>query len=142
MSTYNQKPAEVTRDWYIVDASGITLGRLATVVAEKLTGKHKPTYTPHVDGGDCVIVINAAKINVTGKKYTDKTYHRHSGYPGGLKTKNFEQEIAQHPQRVMYRAVAGMLPDNKLRDQRLKRLKVYKGEEHPHTAQQPTELHV
>ncbi len=142
MSTYNQKPAEVTRDWYIVDASGITLGRLATVVAEKLTGKHKPTYTPHVDGGDCVIVINAAKVNVTGKKHTDKTYHRHSGYPGGLKTKNFEQEIAQHPQRVMYRAVAGMLPDNKLRDQRLKRLKVYKRGEHPHTAQQPTELHV
>lgn len=142
MKTHSQKPAEVTREWFIVDASGVTLGRLATVVARTLTGKHKPTYTPHVDGGDGVIIINARHIKVTGKKYTDKKYHRHSGYPGGLKTKSFEQEINQNPERIVARAVAGMLPDNKLRDQRIKRLKVYKSAEHPHTAQQPTELKV
>jgi large subunit ribosomal protein L13 len=142
VSSYNQKPAEVSRNWYIVDATSVPLGRLATITAEKLTGKHKPTYTPHVDGGDGVIVINASKVKVTGKKYTDKMYYRHSGYPGGLKTKNFQQEITQHPQRVISRAVAGMLPDNKLRDRRLKRLKVYKGEEHPHSGQQPVELNI
>lgn len=142
MKTHSQKPAEVTREWFVVDASGVTLGRLATVVARTLTGKHKPTYTPHVDGGDGVIIINARHIKVTGKKYTDKKYHRHSGYPGGLKTKSFEQEINQNPERIVARAVAGMLPDNKLRDQRIKRLKVYKSAEHPHTAQQPTELKV
>ncbi len=142
MRTFNQKPADVTREWYLIDASGVPLGRLATVVAEKLAGKHKPTYTPHVDAGDGMIIINANHIKVTGNKYKDKQYYRHSGYPGGLQTRTFEQEFTRHPERVISHAVAGMLPDNKLKNQRLKRLKVYKDDQHSHTAQQPTELKI
>lgn len=142
MRTYSQKPAEVARNWYVVDASGVALGRLATMVAEKLAGKHKPTYTPHTDAGDHVIVINASQLKLTGNKATSKRYYRHSGYPGGLSSKTFEQEFNSHPERVVEYAVTGMLPDNKLRTERLKRLRVYPDDQHPHSPQQPTTLEV
>lgn len=142
MRTYSQKPADVTRQWYIVDASSTTLGRLATVVATKLTGKDKPSYTPHVDAGDHVIVINADKIKVTGNKYTQKKYYSHSGHAGGLKTKTFEQEITNHPERIISHAIGGMVPDNKLKDERMKRLKIYRDNQHPHDPQKPQELKV
>lgn len=142
MKTYSQKPADVTRRWYIVDASGATLGRMATAIATKLTGKDKPSFTPHVDAGDYVIVINAKKVKVTGNKYTQKQYYSHSGHAGGLKTKIFEQEIAVHPERVVAHAVEGMIPDNKLKNERMKRLKIFTGNEHPHDPQKPQELKV
>lgn len=137
MKTYYAKPGEVTREWLLVDAEGQTLGRLASEVAQILRGKNKPTYTPHTDVGDFVIVINAEKIKVTGAKETDKVYYRHSGYPGGLKSETFQEAIAKHPERVIEHAVKGMLPKNRLAARQIRKLKVYAGPEHPHAAQNP-----
>ncbi len=138
--TYMAKPGEVTREWYVVDASGKTLGRLATEIARILRGKHKPQYTPHVDVGDFVIVINAEKIAVTGRKLDQKRYYRHSGYPGGLRSITLRRLLEKHPERVIRLAVKGMLPKNRLGRRMLKKLKVYAGPEHPHQAQQPKPL--
>ena len=140
MSTYYAKPGDVQREWLLVDATGLTLGRLASAVAQILRGKNKPTYTPHVDTGDFVIVVNADKIKVTGAKATDKVYYRHTGHPGGLKSETFEEAMAKHPERVVERAVKGMLPHNKLGAKMFKKLKVYAGPEHPHAAQQPRKI--
>ena len=140
MKTYTAKPETVERDWYVVDAAEKTLGRLATEVASRLRGKHKPEYTPHVDTGDYIVIINAEKIRVTGKKTTDKMYYRHSGFPGGLKTMAFEDMIARSPERVIEIAVKGMLPRNPLGRAMYSKLKVYAGTEHPHTGQQPQKL--
>ena len=138
--TYSAKPTEVTRDWYVVDAAGQTLGRLATAIATKLTGKDKPMYTSHIDCGDFIVVINSDKIAVTGKKMLDKKYYHHTGYPGGLKEITMEAQMVKDSTKVIENAVAGMLPKNKLRDERLKRLKVYATDQHPHAPQQPKEL--
>jgi len=132
-----QKKEEVQRDWYVVDATGKTLGRLASEIAKILMGKHKPTYTPHVDGGDFVVVINAEKIHATGKKLDKKIYYKHTLYPGGLKETTLRKMLQEKPEEVIRLAVRGMLPKNKLRDRRMKRLKVYAGPEHPHGAQNP-----
>ena len=140
MSTYYAKKGEVKRDWVLIDATDQVLGRVATLAAQILKGKLKPQYTPHVDTGDFVIVINADKIKVTGAKITDKRYYRHSGYPGGLKSETFEQAMARHPERVIEHAVRGMLPKNTLGRAMGKKLKVYAGPEHPHQAQQPREI--
>lgn len=134
MRTYSQKPSEVTRKWHLLDASETSMGRLATVAARLLIGKDKPTVTSHIDGGDYVIIINAADTLVTGNKAEKKLYHRHSGFPGGLKTRTLN-EI--EPKEALYKAIRGMLPVNKLRDGRLSRLKIYDGSEHSHTGQQP-----
>jgi len=136
------KPNTVERDWYVVDAEGKTLGRLASQIAHILRGKHKPTYTPHVDTGDFVIVINADKIKVTGNKADQKKYYSHSGYPGGLKEMNFNELMAKHPTRAIYIAVKGMLPHNRLGRAMLKKLKVYAGPDHPHSAQMPKKLEI
>jgi large subunit ribosomal protein L13 len=138
--TFTAKTAEVQRDWYVVDAEGQTLGRLASKIAPIIKGKHKPIYTPHLDCGDFVVVINADKVRVTGRKLDQKNYYRHSGYPGGLKTINLRDQLAQHPERVLEAAVKGMLPKNKLGRQMIKKLKVYAGDSHPHQAQQPKPL--
>lgn len=140
MKTYSAKPEEVKQEWYIVDATDQTLGRLATRIATVLRGKHKPIFTPHVDCGDYVIVVNAEKIHVTGKKMDQKRYYRHSGYPGGMHSKTLRTMLATHPERVIKYAVRGMLPKNKLGRHMLKKLKVYAGPEHPHEAQQPQTL--
>ena len=140
MKTYYAKPGEVQREWLLVDATDMTLGRLASEVAQILRGKNKPTYTPHVDTGDFVIIINAEKIKVTGKKVTDKVYYRHTLYPGGLKSETFQEAMAKHPERVIERAVKGMLPKNSLGRKIGKKLKVYVGPEHPHQAQQPRKI--
>ncbi|MEH6358945.1 MAG: 50S ribosomal protein L13 [Pseudomonadales bacterium] len=140
MKTYTAKPQTVTRDWYVVDATDKTLGRLATELASRLRGKHKPEYTPHVDTGDYIVVINAEKIRVTGKKATDKMYYRHTGFPGGLKSASFNELIAAAPERVIELAVKGMLPRNPLGRAMRKKLKVYAGTDHPHTAQLPVAL--
>ena len=140
MKTFSAKPESVKRDWYVVDAAGKTLGRLASEVAHRLRGKHKAEYTPHVDTGDYIVVINAEKVAVTGNKARDKMYHRHSGYIGGLTSKNFETMIAEHPERVIELAVKGMLPRNPLGRAMYRKLKVYAGAEHPHAAQQPQAL--
>ena len=140
MKTYSQKPAEVERKWYVVDAATMPLGKLAVVVADKLTGKSKPTFTPHVDGGDFVIVTNARHIVVTGDKLTDKRYYRHSGYPGGIKDLSLQEMLEKYPERVIEHAVAGMLPKNKLAAGRMKRLHVYPEAEHNHAAQKPIAL--
>ncbi len=137
MKTYMAKPSEVTRKWYVIDANNQTLGRLASQVAAILKGKHKPTFTPHVDTGDHVIVINAEKVRLTGKKLQDKKYYRHSGYPGGIKEITAGELLKRHPERVIRKAVWGMLPHNRLGRKMIKKLKVYAGEEHPHAAQQP-----
>ena len=142
MKTYNAKPGEIQRDWYLVDAEGKTLGRLATQIAERLRGKTKPVYTPHVDTGDFVVVVNAEKIAVTGKKLEEKMYYRHSGYPGGLKVTNFAKLRATRPERVLQHAVKGMLPKGPLGYAMLKKLKVYAGGTHPHSAQQPKALEI
>ena len=142
MKTYSAKPESVKRDWYVVDASGKTLGRLASEVATRLRGKHKPEYTPHVDTGDYIVVINAEKVAVTGKKATDKMYYRHTGYPGGINEANFETLINSKPQLVIEKAVKGMMPRNPLGRDMLRKLKVYAGTEHPHTAQQPQQLEI
>ncbi len=135
--TYVAKPGEVERKWYVVDATDKTLGRLATRIASMLRGKHKPEYTPHEDVGDFVIVVNAEKIRVTGRKLDQKIYYRHTGYPGGIKGVSLRRQLDLHPERVIERAVKGMLPRGPLGRRQLKKLKVYPGPEHPHEAQQP-----
>jgi large subunit ribosomal protein L13 len=140
MKTFSIKPADVTRKWYVLDASEIPLGRLATAAASLLLGKGKTTVTPHVDGGDYVIVINSAQLVVTGKKQTDKKYHRHSGFPGGLYTRTLSEQMERDPNKVIFNAVRGMLPVNKLRDGRLARLKIYVDDQHNHAAQKPETL--
>jgi large subunit ribosomal protein L13 len=140
MKTYTAKPTEVDRKWYLVDASGCILGRLASFVATRLRGKHKPIYTPHVDTGDHIIVINANRVHLTGKKWNEKLYHRHSGYVGGLKSMTAKQLLEKRPEDLVIRAVRGMLPKNRLGRKMLKKLKVYAGSEHPHVAQQPERL--
>jgi large subunit ribosomal protein L13 len=140
MKTYNAKPGEITRDWYVVDADGKTLGRLATAIADTLRGKNKPQYTPHVDTGDFVVVVNAEKISVTGKKLDEKMYYRHSGYPGGLKQRSLREQLERRPTEVLRKAVKGMLPRNRLARQQITKLKIYSGPEHPHEAQAPKPL--
>jgi large subunit ribosomal protein L13 len=142
MKTFSAKPAEVKRDWYVIDANGKTLGRMATEIARRLRGKHKPEFTPHVDTGDYIIVVNAEKVKVTGAKTTDKMYHRHSGYPGGLRSMSFDKMIDHAPQRVIEIAVKGMLPKNPLGRAMFRKLKVFAGPEHTHSAQQPKALEV
>ncbi len=142
MKTYSAKPETVERDWYIVDAENKTLGRLSTEIARRLRGKHKPEYTPHVDTGDYIIVINAEKVHVTGNKRTDKMYHHHTGYIGNLKSISFDKLIEKAPERVIENAVKGMLPKNPLGRAMYRKMKVYAGSEHPHTAQQPKTLEV
>ncbi len=140
MKTFTAKSETVQRDWYLVDATGKTLGRLSAEIASRLRGKHKPIYTPHVDTGDYIVVVNAEKIAVTGKKLTDKLYHRFTGYIGNLKTESLGQALERHPERVIEIAVKGMLPKNPLGRAMYRKLKVYKGSEHPHSAQQPQPL--
>ena len=140
MRTFSAKPHEVRRDWYVVDAEGRTLGRLATEIARRLRGKHKPEYTPHVDTGDYIVVINAEKIRVTGTKLKDKMYHRFTGYVGNLKSESLETLLDRAPERVLELAVKGMLPRTPLGRLMLKKLKVVRGAEHPHQAQQPLPL--
>ena len=137
MKTFQISATEITRRWYLVDARGKTLGRLATHVADLLRGKRKPTFSPFLDGGDHVVIINAEKVRLTGKKLKQKTYYRHSGYPGGLKSTTAEKLFSQFPERVLEHAIRGMLPKNKLGDAIFRKLKVYAGEGHPHEAQQP-----
>jgi large subunit ribosomal protein L13 len=140
MKTYSAKPGEITREWYLVDAEGKTLGRLATQIADTLRGKRKPQYTPHVDTGDFVIVVNAEKIQVTGNKLDQKRYYRHSGYPGGLRSRTLREQLDRRPTEVLRVAVKGMLPKNRLARQQLTKLKIYAGPEHPHEAQNPRPL--
>ena len=140
MKTFNAKAETVERDWYVVDATDKTLGRLASQIAHRLRGKHKPTYTPHVDTGDYIIVINAEKVKVTGNKMTDKTYHWHTGYPGGIKEITLDKLLAKAAERVLQKAVKGMIPNNPLGRAMLRKLKVYAGDKHHHSAQQPKEL--
>jgi len=142
MKTFIAKPETVQRDWYIVDAADKTLGRLAAEIASRLRGKHKPEYTPHVDTGDYIVVVNAEQVRVTGNKAKYKIYHRHTGYPGGLKSISFEKLIDKAPERTIQNAVKGMLPKGPLGSAMFKKLKVYAGAEHPHTAQQPQELNI
>jgi large subunit ribosomal protein L13 len=142
MKTFSAKAGEINHDWFVVDAADKTLGRLASEIAHRLRGKHKPEYTPHVDTGDYIVVINAEKIRVTGAKSKDKIYHHHTGYPGGIKSISFEKLIEKAPERVIQGAVKGMLPRNPLGRAMFKKLKVYAGTEHPHAAQQPQVLNV
>ncbi len=140
MTTYTAKPGEIKRDWYVVDAEGQTLGRLSTRIADALRGKGKPQYTPHVDTGDFVIVVNAEKIRVTGKKLDDKMVRWHTGYPGGLKERTLREQLQRRPTEVIRKSVKGMLPKNRLAAQQITKLKVYAGPEHPHAAQMPKQL--
>jgi large subunit ribosomal protein L13 len=142
MKTFSAKPLEVSREWYVVDATDKIVGRLATEIALRLRGKHKPEFTPHVDTGDFVIVVNAEKIALTGKKMTQKTYFRHSGYPGGTTFTTVEQMLAKQPERVVELAVKGMLPKNTLGRQMFRKLNVYAGAQHPHAAQKPEVLEI
>jgi large subunit ribosomal protein L13 len=142
MKTFSAKSHEVERDWYIVDVAGKTLGRVATEIARRLRGKHKPVYTPHVDTGDYIVVVNAEKIGITGKKSAQKMYYRHSGYPGGIKEISFEKLIIRNPKMVLEKAVKGMLPKGSLGRDMFTKLKVYAGNEHPHAAQQPKILDI
>ena len=142
MKTYNAKPGEIERRWYVVDAEGKNLGRLATQIADTLRGKTKPQYTPHVDTGDFVVVVNAEKIAVTGKKLDEKVYYRHSGYPGGLKQRTLREQLERRPTEVLRMAVKGMLPKNRLAARQLTKLKIYAGPEHPHESQTPEPLEV
>ena len=143
MNTFSQKPAEVQKKWVLIDAEGVVLGRLAAVVASRLRGKHKPTFTPHVDDGDNVIIINADKVKLTGRKYTDKKYYWHTGHPGGIKERTARQIIeGRFPERVVQKAVQRMLPEGPLARQQLRNLRVYAGSEHPHEAQSPEVLDV
>lgn len=141
-NTYMQKKEDVKRNWYVVDAEGLTLGRLATQVASVLRGKHKPTYTPHIDCGDYVIVVNASKVNLTGNKLDDKVYYNHSGYTGGLRERTARTMKEKYPEEMIERAIKGMLPNGRLGRQMYRKLFVYAGENHPHTAQQPVELKI
>jgi large subunit ribosomal protein L13 len=140
MKTYTAKPREIEQAWRLVDADGQILGRLATEIADTLRGKTKPAYTPHVDTGDFVVVVNAEKVRVTGKKLEQKIYYRHSGYPGGLRERTLAEQLARRPEEVIRKAVKGMLPKNKLAAAQLRKLKVYAGPEHPHAAQNPAPL--
>jgi large subunit ribosomal protein L13 len=140
MKTYSAKTGEVARQWHIVDADGLTLGRLATRIADTLRGKDKPQYTPHIDTGDFVVVVNAEKIAVTGNKLDQKRYYRHSGYPGGLRSRTLREQLQRRPEEVLRKAVKGMLPRNKLAAAQLTKLKIYAGPEHPHEAQAPKPL--
>lgn len=140
MRTFTAKEAEIKRDWYVVDAQGQTLGRLASQIAPILKGKHKPIYTPHLDCGDFVIVVNAEKVRVTGRKLDQQFYYHHSGYPGGLAIISLRDQLDRHPKRVLEAAVMGMLPKNRLGRRMIKKLKVYAGDSHPHQAQQPKPL--
>ncbi len=140
VKTFVAKPSEITHDWYILDAEEKVLGRVAAAVAHRLRGKHKAIYTPHVDTGDFIVVVNAAKIKVTGKKASDKVYHRHTGFPGGIKSINFSDLQQRIPGQAIYLAVKGMLPKGPLGRAMLKKLKIYAGSDHPHKAQMPTEL--
>jgi len=142
VKTYVAKPATIDKKWYVVDASGKTLGRLSTVIADALRGKRKTIYTPNIDTGDFVVVVNAEKVVVTGRKAEQKMYYRHSGYPGGIKSESFARLIGRRPEEVLRRAVKGMLPHNKLGAAQLRKLKVYAGPEHPHEAQHPEVLEV
>lgn len=142
MKTFSAKPETVKRDWFVVDANGLTLGRLATEVASRLRGKHKPEYTPHVDTGDFIVVVNADKIVVTGKKAQVKTYYHHTGFPGGIRGVTYDKLVAAKPEKPLEIAVRGMLPKGPLGRAMLSKLKVYGGSEHPHTAQQPQELKI
>ena len=142
MKTYSAKASEVNRDWFVVDAADKTLGRLASEIAHRLRGKHKPEYTPHVDTGDYIVVVNAEKVRVTGNKATAKIYNHHTGYPGGLKSVSFEKLIEKAPERALQNAVKGMLPRNPLGRAMFKKLKVYAGDSHPHAAQQPQVLNI
>ena len=140
MKTYSQKSSEIKRDWYLIDAKSLPLGKLAVVIADKLMGKSKVTYTPHIDNGDYVVVINAKELKVTGNKMTDKMYHRHSGFPGGLTSLKLEEVIEKDPSVAIKKAVQGMLPKNKLAADRMARLRVFDGAEHSHAAQNPKEI--
>ncbi|ARU58712.1 50S ribosomal subunit protein L13 [Oleiphilus messinensis] len=142
MKTLSAKPETVKRDWFVVDAAGKTLGRLSTEIARRLRGKHKTEYTPHVDTGDYIVVVNAEKVHVTGNKAKDKMYYRHTGYIGGIKSRSFDEMIDHSPEQVIQIAVKGMLPKGPLGRAMFKKLKVYTGAEHPHTAQQPRELEI
>ncbi|MCB1830391.1 MAG: 50S ribosomal protein L13 [Chromatiaceae bacterium] len=142
MTTVSAKPAEVRRDWYLVDANEKTLGRLASEIAHRLRGKHKPEYTPHVDTGDYIVVVNAEKVRVTGNKMQDKMYYHHTGYIGNLKSINLAKLLAEHPERVLESAVKGMLPKNALGRAMFRKLKIYTGPEHKHAAQQPQPLNI
>ena len=142
MKTYSAKSHEVQRDWFIVDAAGLVLGRLAAEIARRLRGKHKPEFTPHVDTGDYIVVVNTDKLRVTGRKAQNKIYYRHSGYPGGIFSSSFAKLQARHPDRVLKLAVKGMLPKGPLGYAMLKKLKIYGGEKHPHAAQQPKALEI
>ena len=142
MKTFSAKPAEVKRDWYVIDATDKVLGRLSSEIARRLRGKHKPEYTPHVDTGDYIVVVNASKLKVTGNKALDKVYYRHSGFPGGIYGTTFRDMQAKHPGRALEKAVKGMLPKGPLGYAMIKKLKVYAGAEHPHTAQQPKVLDI
>ena len=142
MKTFSAKPEAVTRDWFVVDADGKTLGRLASEIAHRLRGKHKAEYTPHVDTGDYIVVVNAEKVHVTGNKAKDKMYHHHTGYIGNLKSISFEKLIDKAPERAIQSAVKGMLPRNPLGRDMFRKLKVYAGTEHPHASQQPQELNI
>ena len=142
MKTYSAKPGEIAREWYLVDAEGQTLGRLATTIADTLRGKRKPQFTPHVDTGDFVVVVNAEKIQVTGNKLDQKRYYRHSGYPGGIRSRTLRDQLERRPAEVIRTAVRGMLPKNRLARQQLTKLKVYAGPEHPHESQNPQPLNL
>lgn len=142
MKTFSAKPHEVKRKWYVVDATDMVLGRLATEIARRLRGKHKPEYTPHVDTGDYIVVVNAGKLRVTGDKAQSKKYFRHSGYPGGIYERSFTQMQERFPERIVEKAVKGMLPKGPLGYAMIKKLKVYAADEHPHTAQQPEVLKI
>lgn len=142
MKTFVQQTKDRDRNWFVVDADGQTLGRLATRIADALRGKRKPTYTPHLDGGDFVVVINAEKIAVTGAKLSNKLYYRHSGYPGGLRSRTLEEMLARQPEEVLRLAVKGMLPRNRLARKQMTKLKIYAGPEHPHAAQEPKPMEI
>ena len=142
MSTFMQKKENIERKWYVIDATGLNLGRVATKAATVLRGKHKPTYTPHVDCGDYVIIINADKVNLTGNKLNDKMYYNHSGFPGGLRERNAKTMIEKYPEEMMERAIKGMIPHNRLGRQMYKKLFVYRGADHKHAAQKPIEMKV
>jgi large subunit ribosomal protein L13 len=142
MKTYSAKTGEVDQGWYVVNAQGKVLGRLASQIATRLRGKHKPEYTPHVDTGDYIVVVNAAKLRVTGKKAQDKTYYRHTGFPGGIRQTSFAKLQATRPERVLQKAVKGMLPKGPLGYAMIRKLKIYAGETHPHSAQQPKPLEI
>ncbi len=142
MKTYTARAEDMEREWFLVNAEGKTLGRLASEIAQVLRGKHKPIYTPHLDCGDYVIVVNAEKVRVTGRKLDQKMYYHHTGYPGGIKSISLRNQLQKHPERVLQAAVRGMLPKNRLGRKMLKKLKVYAGDSHPHEAQQPKMLEV